>query len=140
LAGAEEGKPVQFRPKYQPAHGTTIKITLEYTDKGKKVQVPAQSWVRSSKTKKDLDIDWVFAGSQLIPDPLDKTKKPFYAANDGDVICLSNFDTAMLDLPIESTRDNDDLFFEAHTERIPPVETRVTVILEPVLKSKKNSK
>lgn len=131
LAGAEPGKPVQFLPKYKPASGSPIKITLEYQLNGKKVQLPAQQWVRSMKTKKDLNSDWVFAGSQLIPDPLDKTKKPFYAANDGDVICLSNFDTAMLDLPIESTKDNDDLFFEAHTERIPPLETQVTVILEP---------
>jgi hypothetical protein len=139
LAGAEPGKPVQFRPKYQPASGSMIKVFLEFDKQGKKQRVPAQQWIRNIKTKKDLDSDWVFGGSHLIPDPLDKTKKPFYAANDGDVICLSNFETAMLDLPVMSTRDNDDLFYEAHTERIPPLETRVLVILEPVVNKKKDA-
>ncbi len=136
LAGAEPGKPVQFRPKYQPATGTPIKITLEYLDKGKKVQVRAGKWVRDARKKQELDLDWVFAGSYLIPDPMEPTKKPYYAANDGDVICVSNFDTALLDLPIESTKDNSDLSFEAYTERIPPLETAVLVTLEPVATKK----
>jgi hypothetical protein len=136
LAGAEAGKPVQFRPKYQPATGTSIKIHLEFETKGKKVQVPARQWIRDGRTKKALDQDWVFGGSYLIPDPLDNTKKPYYAANDGDVICVSNFDTALLDLPIESSKDNGDLSFEAFTERIPALETPVLVILEPMAKKK----
>jgi len=137
LAKAEAGKPVQFQPKLQVPSGTTIKIYLQYKEKDKDVVVPAQQWIRNFKTKKLLEYDWVFAGSVLIPDPLDKTKKPFYGANDGDVICVSNFDTAMLDLPINSSKDNDDLQFEAYTDRIPPLETPVLVILEPVLKGKK---
>jgi hypothetical protein len=128
-AGAEKGRPVKYRPKFAPPTGTPIKIYLEYQGK----RVPAQQWVRSVKTKKDLDADWVFAGSILIQDPLDKTRPPFYAANDGDVICLANFETALLDVPFNSSKENDDLAFEAHTERIPPLETRVVVSLEPVL-------
>jgi hypothetical protein len=53
------------------------------------------------------------------------------------VICISNFDSAMLDVPFLSTKDNDDLFFQANTESIPPLETPVTVILEPVRAKKK---
>jgi hypothetical protein len=136
-AGAEPGKPVQFQPKFMVPTGTTIKITLQYKDKDKMVSVPAQQWIRNFKSKKILEYDWVFAGSVLIPDPLDKTKKPFYGANDGDVICVSNFDTAMLDLPVNSSKDNDELQFEAYTDRIPALETPVLVILEPILKGKK---
>jgi hypothetical protein len=138
LARAEPGSPVKFRPQYAPASGTVIKVFIEYDDnKGNKARVSAQQWVRSIKTQKDLAIDWVFAGSLLLADPQDPTRPPFYAANDGDVICVSNFETAMLDLPIMSTATNDDLFFEAHTDRIPPLETPVTVILEPVLQKNK---
>lgn len=139
LARAEPGKPVQFLPKFQPPSGTPIKVALEFIDPQTRqsVRVPAQQWIRSMKTKKHLDSDWVFAGSVLIDDPLDKTKKPFYAANDGDIICLSNFDSAMLDLPVSSSRENSELLFEADTARIPPVDTPVQVILEPVLKSAK---
>lgn len=136
LAGAEPGSPVKFQPEYQPARGTVVNVLVEYQDKGKTVRRPAQEWVRSIQTKKDLGISWVFAGSMLLKDPNDPTRKPSYAANGGDVICLSNFETALLDLPIMSTMANADLFFEAHTERIPRLETPVTVILEPVITPK----
>lgn len=138
LAKAEPGSPVKFQPQYQPAKGTVVKVFLEYEDADKKKQrVAAQEWIRSVKTKKTLEHDWVFAGSVLIQDPFEKEKPPFYAANDGTVICVSNFESAMLDLPIMSTQLNDDLFFEAFTDRIPPLETRVQVIFEPVLKKEK---
>ena len=123
-ARAEPGSPVKFLPKYQPARGTVVKVFIEYQDEQQRTRrVPAQQWIRSIKTGKDMPHDWVFAGSLLLPDPLDATKPPFYAANEGDVICLSNFETAMLDLPIMSSQEDNDLFFEAHTDRIPPVET-----------------
>jgi hypothetical protein len=131
LAGAKPGAPVRYQPKFQPPTGTPIKVTLAFERDRKQVQVPARQWVRNLKTKKDLEADWVFAGSQLIPDPDDKNRPPFYAANEGDLICVSNFEGALLDLPIDSSKNNADLNFEAHTERIPPLETKVTVILEP---------
>lgn len=137
LAGAEAGSTVVNRPKFMPPTGTTIKIFLEYEKGGKKVRVRAQEWIRNIKTKKELHTDWVFAGSHLIPDPFDKNKKPLYAANFGDVICISNFDSALLDVPFDSPKDNDDLAFEAHTERVPAEKTAVLVILEPVLEKKK---
>jgi hypothetical protein len=135
--GAEEGSPVRFAPKYRPASGTPIKIFVQYKNKDKLVTVPAQSWVKDMKSGKALDSDWVFAGSHLVNNPLDPDKK-HYLANDGDVICVSNFETALLDLPIKSPKENADRFFTAFTEHIPPLETKVVVILEPVLNAKKD--
>lgn len=147
LAKAEPGAPVQFfdqktmMEKYVPAHGTVIKVLVEYKDEqGQTLRHPAQQWIRSFKTQRDLNHDFVFGGSHLLQDPFDKNRPPFYAANDGDVICVSNFETAMLDLPIKSPRENDDLAFEAHTERIPPVDTRVLVILTPAPANAKDKK
>jgi hypothetical protein len=137
LAGAEPGSPVKFRPKFTPPSGEKIKISLEYQEKGKTVRVAAQSWIRNIKTRKDLDTDWVFAGSTLFQDPMNAKAPPHYLANDGDVICIANFDSAMLDVPFNSAKDNDDLAFEAHTERIPALETPVVVILEPAPAKKK---
>jgi hypothetical protein len=138
LTGAEEGKPVSYDPKFTPPTGTTVKIFLEYLDQGKKKRVPAQEWIRNTKTKKALHTDWVFAGSRFDANQLDPDSKlPYYAANIGDVICISNFDSALLDVPFNSPKDNDDLTFEAHTARIPPEKTAVTVVLEPVLAKKK---
>jgi hypothetical protein len=130
-AGAKPGTPVRYQPKFQAPTGARISVSLQYEDKGKLVTVPAQRWIRNMATRKDLDHDWVFAGSVLVPDPDNKDRPPFYAANSGDVICVSNFESALLDLPINSPKDNSALNFEAHTERIPPLDTRVTIILEP---------
>jgi hypothetical protein len=136
--GADAGSPVKFQPRYQPARGTVIKVYVQYMEKGRTIKVPAQHWVRNIKTKKELEHDWVFAGSCQFPNRLDPKAPPFYGANDGDVICLANFETALLDLPIASSKDNDDLVFEAFTDHIPALETPVVVILEPVLPPKKN--
>jgi len=135
LTGARVGSPVQFAPKYKPASGQAIKITCEYQQKGKTISINAQEWVRDANTKKVLNHDWVFAGSRFVPNPLENNK-PIYLANDGDVVCVSNFESALLDLPIKSSKANSELVFEANTERIPPVGTKVTVIFEPVPEKK----
>lgn len=137
LAGAEPGSPVTFLPKFTPPSGTAIKISLEYQENGKTIRRPAQDWIRDVKTKKALATDWVFAGSRLFKDPINPAGPPEYLANSGDVICIANFDTALLDLPIDSTKDNENLSYEANTDAIPALETPVTLILEPVLAKKK---
>ena len=74
-----------------------------------------------------------------MPNPEDATKPPFYLANEGDVICVCNMDTAMLDLPVASPTALADRVFEANTEAIPPLNTKVDVIFE-VLHDKKGQK
>src|SRR5262245_35254361 len=130
-AGAKPGTTIKWEPKYLPATGSVIKVSVRYTENGKEITRPAQEWVRSMKTKKAMEHDWVFAGSMFFDNP-DEPAKKIYAANSGDVICVSNFETAMLDLPVNSPKDNDELQFEAFTDRIPPLGMKVTVILEPV--------
>lgn len=131
-AGAKPGHPVRYEPKYIPAGGSRIKVTLEYQKDGKSVSVLAQDWVRDAKTGKAMPYSWVFAGSILYPNPDDPKQPPIYAANSGDVICVSNFPDALLDLPVNSPKDWDaGRLFEAFTDRIPPLGKVVTIILEP---------
>ena len=52
-------------------------------------------------------------------------------AEAGDFICVSNFPSAMLDLPVESSQATEQLLFQAWEERIPPLETKVFVVLAP---------
>jgi RNA polymerase sigma factor (sigma-70 family) len=131
LAGAEVGRPVQFQPKPVAPSGTRVKISVEYPSAdGTTVREPAQRWIRSIPSKKDLAHDWVFAGSGFALDPVDPTVL-HYRANDGDIICVANFESALLDLPVMSSNENANLAFEAHTERIPPLGTAVLVTLEP---------
>ncbi len=92
--------------------------------------VPAQQWLRHSGTKKDLNLDWVFAGSTFVTS---SRREPFYAANEGDLICVSNFDSALLDLPIPSSQESGYLQYEAKSDHIPPLDSPVHIILEPIL-------
>jgi hypothetical protein len=131
LAGAKPGSPVAFLPKFKAPSGTTIKVTLRYKEKGKVKTVPASDWVREGKTKKVLDKKWVFAGSRFVKNP-DKDKPPIYIANHGDLICLVNIESAMLDLPTASPKKLDARIYQANTPKIPANGTEVDVILEPV--------
>ena len=126
LSGADNGSPARFRPKYVPAHGSEIEITLHWQDgQGKWQTARAQDWVRDHKTKKEMTHRWVFAGSRFWVN--ERTGERIYTAESGDLICVSNFDTAVLDLPIESSGANEGLLFEAFTERIPQAVLGLTV-------------
>ena len=133
--GAQPGSPVTFRPNYQAAKGTQIDIEIEWTDKHDVAhQAAGGSWIRNARTQRTLDIPFVFGGSGFAVDP--DTGRKMYLAEDGDVVCVSNFPTAMLDLPIESSQSANSLLFEAFTERIPPEKTKVKVFFKPRLPPK----
>ena len=128
--GAQIGHAARFEPVYTPAAGTEIEILMLWVDKdGKRRKTRAQEWIRNVKTQKAMTHPWVFAGSGFWVDP--ETKKRFYHAESGDLICVSNFSTATLDIPVESTQANQELLFEPFTDRIPPIDTKVRMILIP---------
>ncbi len=80
---------------------------------------------------RQLDAGWVFAGSAYYVDS--QTGRKSYLAEGGDLICVSNFPDAMLDLSVKSTSQNDEgLLFEPWTDRVPPKGTAVTMELIPV--------
>lgn len=131
--GAKSGKPVKFDPKYEPATGDIVDVYVLWKDEaGEKHQVRAQEWIQHTKTEKAMPFDFVFAGSGFWKD--EETGKEHYQANGGDFICVSNFPTAMLDLPVESSQANADLLFNAFTANIPPKGTPVRVVLAPRIK------
>lgn len=131
--GAKEGHPVRYRPEFAPPEGTEIGIEVRWRNAaGEWKSARAQDWVRDVKTKKPMEQDWVFAGSGFWTD--EKTGKRYYMAEQGDLICVSNFTTATLDVPFESSQSNEGLLFEANTEVIPLAGVPVRVVLKPVLK------
>lgn len=129
-AGAKPGTPVSFNPEYKPATGPIVDVYVLWKDaQGNKQQARAQDWIKYGKTGKPMAYDWVFAGSGFWKDP--ETGQEHFKANGGDLICVSNFATAMLDLPVESSQANADLLFEAMTDVVPPKGTKVRVVLIP---------
>ena len=128
--GLEPGSPVSFDPEYRPAAGPKVSVRVRWKDAAGRLQErPAQELIRNTKTGRQLEAEWVFAGSGFWRDPADGTEH--YQADGGDMICVSNFPTAMLDLPIESSESNAALLFEAFAGRVPPAGTEVELLLSP---------
>ncbi|MGE0755494.1 MAG: YdjY domain-containing protein [Pirellulaceae bacterium] len=128
--GAEPGSPVAFAPEYKAATGPVIDVWVLWKDeRGQSQKVKAQEWILQTKTNKTMEYPWVFAGSAVTVD--EQSGKKYYLADGGDFICVSNFTSAMLDLPVESSQSNSDLSFRANTPRIPPLGTAVRLVLEP---------
>ena len=83
----------------------------------------------------ELDAPWVFAGSGFFVDESNGTKS--YLAEGGDLICVANFASAVLDLAIQSSATGEsNLMWEAWTDRIPPVGTEVLLELVPEFEEK----
>ncbi len=84
---------------------------------------------------RQLDAPWVFAGSGFYVDEANGTKS--YLAEGGDLICVANFASAMLDLagPSSATGESN-LMWEAWADRIPPVGTEVLLELVPEFDAK----
>ena len=126
--GLEPGSPVSYDPDYVPARGPVVRVRVRWRDAtGVAHDRPAQELIRDTRTGRPLDADWVFAGSVFWRDPADG--REYYQGDGGDLICVSNFPTATLDLPIESSQANDALLFEVFAERVPPRGTPVELVL-----------
>jgi hypothetical protein len=125
--GLEPGKPVSFDPGYAAASGPKVRVRMRWIGAdGTPQTTDARNWIRNTRTGEPLADDWVFAGSSFWTDPTDG--KEYYQADGGDLICVSNFPSAMLDLPIESSQSNEALLFEAFEGRVPPSGTAVDLI------------
>ena len=135
-ASAKAGKPVVFAPAFQAPTGSLVRVTLRYEKGGKKVAVGPGEWIRDAKTMKGHSGDWVFVGSRFGPNPEGEDKPRYYMANHGDLICLCNIETAMLDVPIRSPKAFNQRLYEAVTDKIPEVGTAVEVVLEVVPEKK----
>ncbi len=160
--GAVPGHPVKYQPAFIPATGAKIEIKVRWRDQqGTWHSASASEWMslpnrtshgveegkspsglggkaKGNKADRLLPRWWVFAGSGFWKD--EATGKRHYMAEGGDLICVSNFSTATLDLPVESSQTNDDLLFVAKTENIPPVGTPVRLILRELRVENRESK
>lgn len=137
LTGAKPGKPAtfvndKFEPDFKPATGAKIKVLVHYKNAGKFHTHPAQDWIWNSKKKENVKADWVFAGSHLLADADNPKAEPFYGANSGEIISVSNFPYSMLDFPIEISKDDAVLNYEVKTDKVPALFSKVWIILEPI--------
>jgi biopolymer transport protein ExbD len=86
-------------------------------------EAPLRTWIRSSRQNGPAFPDaWVFAGSRTGPDGA------YWADADDTVVAVSNFESAVLDIALQSSQSVDFLMWEADTDAIPPVGTKVELI------------
>ena len=113
-----------------------MRVEVRWTDaEGKPQKRDAKDWVRNTRTGKPLETDWVFAGSSFWRD--EATGEEYYQADGGDLVCVSNFPTAMLDLPIASSQSNEALLFEVFDSRVDPESKELTAAIEKALEKAK---
>ncbi|MFN3189801.1 MAG: YdjY domain-containing protein [Aureliella sp.] len=140
--GAKKGKPVEWEPEFKAPTGSEIAIEVLWKDEktGERKRVDARQWVMQATRDeaKPLELNYVFAGSSMWKD--EETGEELYQADiGGDLICVSNFSTATLDLPIESTQATSGLLFAAYKGRVPKRGTPVRLVLSVVDEKKKKS-
>ena len=125
--GATPGTPCRWNPEYTPAWGPKIDLKMMWRDeKTKQVKsIDGKQWVLNIDTQKPMTTELVFGGSFFSP-AIDGGQ-PQYQANAGELICLANFGSSTIDLQV--SKENIDLFFEANTPLIPPVNTQVYTVI-----------
>lgn len=129
--GAQPGTTVRFLPRYVPATGQRVRVWVCYRDEAGKFQaVDGRQWVIKTGTDEVMEVDWVFSGSGFWKDPQDG--REYYRADSGDLICVSNFTTAMMDVPVASSAEASDLQYSPRTKLIPPRHTPVRLVLQPI--------
>lgn len=127
--GCNPGNPVSWEPEYKAASGPEVGIEVVWMEGGKPVRRDAREMVLEVKTGKELQQAWVFGGSRVFTE--ESTGEEFYCGDGGEFICVSNFTTATLDLPVDSSNANGMLMFEANSQKIPELDTRVLLFLIP---------
>ena len=86
--------------------------------------VSAAAWMARPEAGNPLgEMRWVFAGSRRV----DKTT--LGAEIDGTLVCVVNFETALIAVDSLHTADNEELWLVANTKAIPPVGTPCTLVI-----------
>jgi len=131
--GLRAGKPARWSGRgkeavFLPPQGAGLKISLRYNDSaGKARRVDAGRWLASAAGRSvDPPAQWIFVGSDILPD------NDYWADLDGGIVSVANFASAVIDVPFASSSSNKLLEFTANTPQVPPLETQVKVIFEPV--------
>ena len=126
LVGLTPGRPVRVnqRGRLEPAHGQPVRIQVCWDQAGPRCE-PIEAWMRRSDSDALLEPQsWVFAGSQPLGGGLT-------ADDEGTVIAVVDFSSAIIALPASHTDRNAELWLAPRTPAIPPKGTKCTLVLEP---------
>jgi len=127
LIGLEPGSPVRYDAECDrpiPPRGETLDLAVRYGTGDEARVIPLETWMLDvSRRRPPEPIEWVFAGSRTFDNGR------FGADADGTVICVVDFDTALIAVGSLHTADNEQLWLTANTEAIPPIDTPCTILI-----------
>ncbi len=133
MLGLTAGKPArwsgrQIGGRFLPPAGAGVKVKMVWEDADGKVRsCAAGEWLSGQEGQKIQRPDhWVFVGSDILPGGR------YWAELDGEIISLTNFASAVLDVPFRSTSVNDLRGIFANTNVVPATGTQVEVVITPV--------
>lgn len=135
--GAIPGRPMKWDNEkgYIPPEGPIVQVTVVWTSgnaEGDRKEIDARQLVRDVETGKALEHQWVFCGSGEWRDPENPAWREYWA-DSGDMICVTSFSTAMMDLQVHSTNMQEGLRYYANPDNIPELGKPVLMFLKPDL-------
>jgi hypothetical protein len=138
LIGVKPGHPIRYdleERKVIPPAGERVIIEIIYQHGHDQKTVSIESWLRDVETKDVPDPQkWLFTGSFEIDD-----HARLAAEYEGTIISVVDFDTALFGPADLHSADNEALWIEAFTERIPPRGTSCLIRIKPAASRSKTS-
>jgi hypothetical protein len=138
MLGLTPGKPARWSgqeegARFMPPAGAGLKMRLNWKDaEGKSHSADAADWLAGANDQEiERPEQWIFVGSDILPGGR------YWAEVDGEMISLTNFASALIDVPFRSSSVNDERSFVAKTDAIPPTGTKVEVVLTPIAGAEK---
>ncbi|PXA03369.1 hypothetical protein DDZ13_11780 [Coraliomargarita sinensis] len=157
LIGARNGTPAMRKPineektrwMHVPPSGDPVHVSLVIKDEdGNPVERPISDFIRRTEgdpympdygdggepadddeAKESFPDVFAFTGSHLVEGK--DGKKQYLADQSGHVITISTFGDEMLGLPDIQSRENGELVWELDPTYLPPLDTKVTLRLQP---------
>lgn len=135
LIGLVPGRPLSYDGRTEQTtlpSGDAVDVLVRYEEAGQSVERSAWDWMRDvARDRPMTPTPWLFTGSAR------DAEGRYRADFDGTVVTVVNFDSSLLSLPESHSESNAELWLIANTEAIPPIGTRVTLILRPAPQSRR---
>ncbi len=128
LLGLTPGRPLRMLPtgEIEPASGQPLELAVAWDANGVHKEVPIEAWLRRAKLSAPLEQQtWVFAGSLRLDNGA------IAADEEGTVVAVVDFESAIVAIPRHHTASNPELWLEPNTPAIPPVGTPCVLIIRP---------
>ena len=136
--GAKPGTPTGFidqktgQPKYTAATGSKVKVSVHYKKDGKLHEHRVQEWIWDVSIRRSrCRTTGSSPAASSSRTPAIRPRSRSAAPNSGDIFSISaNFPYSTLEFPVQISKDDAQLTYEARTDKIPPLTSKVWVLVE----------